>query len=120
MSMKKFQRRLLRGDFCAEERIPEQQVFHEDDQVRNCSELKKGMQLVYIDKELCASREIVFTGYREGNLGTQALLYDLKAKKIFPHYLTELGLEAYPSGGWNNKQYLKIAPVGLPLLRMTH
>jgi hypothetical protein len=118
MSMRKFEKKLLRGDYDSGRKLPSEQVFHEDDQVRNCSELKKGMQLVYIDKELSARREIVFTGYRQGNLGTQALLYDMKAKKVFPHYLTELGLEPYAGGGWNNKQYLRIAPIGLPFIRL--
>ena len=117
MGIKRFEKKLLRGDYDAEKKLPAEQVFHEDDQVRNCSELKKGMQLIYVDKELSAKREIVFTGYRQGNLGTQALLYDLKAKKVFPHYLTELGLEPYPNGGWNNKQYLRIAPIGLPFIK---
>jgi hypothetical protein len=93
------------------ENYPIQQSYHEDDQVRNCSELKKELELVYVDKELSLTRDVIFKGYQEGNSGTQALLFDLKTSKTFPHYLTDLGLEPYTNGRWNNKRYLKVAPV---------
>jgi hypothetical protein len=96
---------------------PVLQQFHEDDQVRNCVELKEDKEFIIVDKVINKERAVSFKKYQQGKYGTQAMFYDSRTKTTIYKYLTDIGLEAYSNGRWNNKCYLRVAPVRASSIR---